>query len=452
MTENDQNETLSRPKILKAQLLKGPRQPLPNAYLLFEEALFPLLARYLHRQQIRFKASARLDGQKRVLYLSPDLEKSKKTLPRFVLTYLEELPRCQLFYQLSSKTGVKSETIKENRGFLVEYGFQHPLSAPEIIENLSAESLYFIFGDHQRPALVIDPAPILKNDCDLSKPESYIGLPQRALDPNTASKQPLHLKLRLTDDPHALKPIRALHLEGQEIIWLEKLWQRLPGPLLARLRWAGDQQNGFLLLPEDEDLALFPFAKPLQKIKDNLFLPLKQRLNPQLTQPQLDDVLDLVPEKITFLTRQWRFDIAEKDFQPLDKAIVAPTKTSITLKSSNPDQTFNFVWKNRDDAIKSDEPDIRKSPNSQETETAENRELAPLTITRSPENPKRNPNLNQTSPNLNSTTSTEILKEYALQLRRQNDFLGAATCFSLAEEPQPAAECYRLAALSLEQQ
>ncbi|MEA3348062.1 MAG: hypothetical protein U9Q39_03260 [Pseudomonadota bacterium] len=452
MTENNQNGTLSRPKILKAQLSKGSRQPLHNAYLLFEEALFPLLARYLHRQQIRFKASARLDGQKRVLYLCPDLEKNKKTLPRFVLTYLQELPRCQLFYQLSSKTGAKSETIKENRGFLVEYGFQHPLSVPEITDHLPVESLYFIFGDHQRPALVINPAPTLKNDCDLSKPESCIALPQRALDPDVASKQPLQLKLHLTDDPHALKPIRALHLEGQEIIWLEKLWQRLPAPLLARLRWAGDQKNGFLLLPEDEDLALFPFAKPLKKIKDNLYLPLKQRLNPELTHPQLDNVLDLVPERITFLTQQWRFDIAEKDFQPLDKAIIAPVKPSATLNFSNPDQTFDFIWGNRDDAINYDEPDIRKSPNSQETEAAKNREPSSLTITRSPENPKRNPNQNQVSPNLNSTTPTKILKEYALQLRRQNDFLGAATCFSLAEEPQPAAECYRLAALSLEQQ
>ena len=127
-------------------------------------------------------------------------------------------------------------------------------------------------------------------------------------------------------------------------------------------------------------------------------------------------------------------------------------KPSITLNFSNPDQAFDFVWENCDNTIKSDEPEIRKPSKSQEADAVEILEPSPLTITKRLEKQKRNPNQNQTSPNLNSITPTEILKEYALQLRRQNDFLGAATCFSLAEEPQPAAECYRLAALSLEQQ
>ncbi len=453
MTTNDQNEACTLPEILQAQLVKSPQQLLHSAYLLFAEALFPLLARYLRRQQIRFKASAPLNlqksVQKRVIFLCPDLEENKKTLPRFVLSYLQELPRCELFYQLYPTPGTNSKTTKESAIFLVEYGFQHPLPATEIAKHLPARNLHFMFGDRQRPTLVIDPIPPLTDDCDLSKPESYIEKLQGSLDPTATSAQAplLQLKLRLTNDPQALEPTRALYLESQEIKWLEALWQRLPGPLLARLRWAGDREHAILLLPEDETLSLFPFAEPLKKVKNNLFLPLKKRLSPQLTSPQLENTLALAPEKLTFITRQWRFDIAEKHFQPLDKMIIASTTTSTTLKFSDPEEPFDFVWLNRESMIEADETVEKNSPKSGTTETAD-REPSPLTITKS----KKNTSRAQVSQESNSTTPTEILKEYALLLRRQNDFLGAATCFSLAEEPLPAAECYRLAALSLEQQ
>ena len=236
MTTSDQNETCTLPEILKSQLFKGPRQPLHSAYLLFAEALFPLLARYLHRQQIRFKTSAPLNlqksTQKRVIFLSPNFAESKKTLPRFVLSYLQELPRCELFYRLSPAAGTNNETTKESASFLVEYGFQHPLPATEIANHLPDKNFYFMFGDRQRPALVIDPAPPLTDDCDLSKPESCIEKLQYSLDPTTTSTQPplLQLKLHLTGDPQALAPTRALYLESKEIKWLEALWQRLPGP------------------------------------------------------------------------------------------------------------------------------------------------------------------------------------------------------------------------------
>ena len=200
MTENDQNVALSLPETLKAQLFKGPRQPLHSAYLLFSEALLPLLIRYLQRRQIRFKVSAPLNLQKsapqRVIVLGPDFKEYKNTLPRFVLSYLQELPRCRVFYRLSPTTNNKSETPEENSGFLVEYGFQHPLSAIEIDHHLPAKALYFTFGDRLRPALVIDPAPTLSNNCDLSKPESCIGLPHRSLDPTEISAQPPFLHLR----------------------------------------------------------------------------------------------------------------------------------------------------------------------------------------------------------------------------------------------------------------
>ncbi len=449
MTTNDKDETCTLAEILKTQLFKSPRQPLHSAYLLFAKALFPLLARYLRRQQIRFKASAPLDMQKRVIFLCPDLEESKKTLPRFVLSYLQELPRCELFYQPSPPAGTNRETTNESAKLLVEYGFKHPLPATEIAQHLPTKSLYFMFGDQQRPALVIDPAPPLKDDCDLSKPESCIEKLEGSLEPTTTSTQPplLQLKLRLIDDPQAREPTRALYLESKELNWLETLWQRLPGPLLAGLRWAGDQTHGILLLPEDEELSLFPFAEPLKKVKSNLFVPLKQKLSLQLTDTQLESTLALAPEKLTFLTRQWRFDIAEKRFQPLNKMITASTATSTTLKFSDLEEPFDFVWQNHDNVIEADEIIEKDSLKSQATETAD-RKPSPLTITKS----QKNTNQAQIAQDSKSTTPTEILKKYALLLRRQNDFLGAATCFSLAEEPLPAAECYRLAALSLEQQ
>ena len=454
MTKSKQHEDFGIPEIIQVQLFKSSLQPLHSAYLLFAEALFPMIARYLRRQQISFKVSAPLNieknRQQRTLFLFPKRLESKKELPRFVLSYLQELPRCQLFYRLSLATGTNQENVKEGAGFMVEYGFQHPLPLPDIADHLQTKNLYFLFGDQQSPTLIFEPAPTLINEGAVTKPISCIKLPQQSIDTATDSDQepPLRLKLHLINDPQTLQPTQALYLKEKEISWLEILYQHLPGLLLARLRWAGDQKHGILLLPEDEELSLFPFGEPLKKIKNNLFLPLKLRLSPQLTNFQLEKTLILNPEKITFLTRKWRFDIVEKEFQPLDKMIFASIKTTAPLKFSEPDEPFNFIWQDYDEARASEEDNPTKSPKLQETKVGKDQEPSPLTITRRQEN--KTPN--QISKNIISAAPIELLQEYALRLRCQNDFLGAATCFSLAEEPQAAAECYRLAALALEQQ
>lgn len=440
---NEQDMALSLSEILKVQLFKTYLQPLKSACCLFNEALFPLIARYLQRQQIRFKVSAPLNlpnnKPKRVIFFGSDLEENRKTLPRFVISYLQELPHCQLFYRLCPVIETNQKDTNGDAIFMVEYGFQHPLSASEITNHLQDKTFYFIFSNRQHPALIIDPAPTLKNDCDLSKPISSIEKPQYSLDPTMASVLPplLQIKLRLIDDPHTLAPIQALYFTKQGLQWLETLLQHLPGPLLAHLRWAGDRKHGILLLPENKTLSLFPFAMPLKRIKTNLFIPLGQSLRPQLTNQQLDTTLDLAHEKLTFLTQELRFDIAENDFSPLDKTIIAAAPVSTTLEFSNPDEPFDFIWQNFN---------MQESDNL--SVAVPDKNAAPLTIT----SKKDNNNQNQISPGRDSNTPTEILKEYALLLRRQNDFLGAATCFSLAEKPLLAAECYRLAALTLEQQ
>ncbi len=438
MTKSKQNGSLTTSEILQTQLFNSSRPPLANAYLLCAETLLPLIARYLRRQQINFKVSQRLDTQKRLLFISQNLEDRKKTLPRFVLAYLEELPRCQLFYQYSPASTTKPGNGGNNCGFWVEYGFQHPLPATEIADHLQAKNLYFVFGNQQNPALIIDPVPILKNDCDFSKPQALIKKNQYSFTTADISDAALlQIRLRLVDDVQTNVAPQALHLEGKELRWLEKISRHLPGPLLSRLRWAGNREHTIILLPEEDNLSLFPFAEPLIKIKANLFVPLKQKLSPQLTGVQLEEALALAPEKLTFLTRKWRFDIAAKDFKPLDKMILTTPTENITLEFSAPDKPFDFSWFNKVE---------REIPTSQPTE-ASNHTPAPLTISKS------NKNEPQPSSNLNNPTDTptEILKTYALKLHRQNDFLGAATCFSLAEEPLPAAECYRLAALALEQ-
>ncbi|MCD6533747.1 MAG: hypothetical protein J7L25_06690 [Deltaproteobacteria bacterium] len=456
MTENkqnnDQNIAITQPEIFKAQLVKAPRQPLSSAYLLFAEALLPLITHYLQRQQIRFKVSTPLnpadEWQKRVIFFSPKLETGNKTVPRFILSYLQNLPHCRLFYRLCSVTGTNPDEVKENTGVLVEYGFQHPLMTPEIVNHLEAETLYLIFADSQRPTLIINPAPILKNDCDLSKPISLIKKTDYSLDPAALSAQAslLQINLRLIDDPYTPETTQALHFTSKELEWLEIILQHLPGPLLAHLRWIGDREHGILLLPEDETPALFPFAEPLKRVKKNLFLPLRQSLRPQLTNPQLDNALALIPEKLTFFTKQLRFDIAEKDFQPLTQMIIAAPTDSAPLRFSDRDEPFEFVWPNRVNLQNSDEAAAKELTKAPAADAA-NEQAAQLTISKNVESSDHSP-----TPTNTATTPTKILQEYALRLRRKNDFIGAATCFSLAEEPRLAAECYRLAALALEQQ
>ncbi|MBN2809409.1 MAG: hypothetical protein JXR80_07950 [Deltaproteobacteria bacterium] len=449
-----ENENWSRAQILQVQLLKRNRQPLNSAFLLCPEALLPLLARYLRRQQISFRISAPLAQQKRLLFFTQDRNDQKKSLPRFVLSYLQELSRCRLFYRCLPAADVSWGENSEAAVFLVEYGFQHPLPADEIADHLPGNSLYCLYGDPLIPALIIEPTPPFKNDCELTKSQAEIEQSQYSLPflKATAPTPILQLKLRLVDDSRQLGSTRALYLKDKEIKWLETLYQRLPGPLLARLLWAGNREHGLILVPEGENLALLPFAEPLKKFEDKLYLPLSQSFSPQLDKTQLENVLGLHPDRLTFITQKWRFDIAEKDFQPLAQMIMTTTPFAATLKFSTPDddftEAFTFSWKDHAKA-RENEIEAEDGPKSQaETRSAADCKPAPLTITRNPPAAGTIPETTHDP----TAPPTAILKEYALKLRRENDFLGAATCFSLADEALAAAECYRLAALACEQE
>ncbi len=149
MINSEEKRSFSITEIIQAQLFKRSYQPLQSACLLFTEALFPMITRYLQRQQINFKASSLLNmedsSRKRILFIYPHFNENKKNLPRFVLSYLQGLPYCQLFYQLSPASSANYDNVKEGAGFMVEYGFQHPLPVPDITEHLQTKNLYFIF-------------------------------------------------------------------------------------------------------------------------------------------------------------------------------------------------------------------------------------------------------------------------------------------------------------------
>lgn len=443
------------PELVQAELFKSSRQPLQQAYLVTAEALVPMITRFLRRQQLNFKVSSAFNIEKsrpkRLILISPDTSVGKKTVPGFILSYLQELPHCQLFYRLSLKGEKSSEKADQESGLLIEYGFQYPLPLSEIVDHLESNKLYLISGDRKTPALTIEPAPILKNESALNDSLSSIKKEVKSIvirDGDPEQNLSLQLNLELINEPQSNQTAQALYLKERELKWLEKIYKRLPAPLLAQLRWVGDLEHGILLLPEEEEFSLFPFGEPLKRVTNRLFLPLKQRLSPRLSNLQIEKKLELDPDKLTFLTRQWRFAIAEKDFQTLEKIVIAAPGETLNINFSDPETPFSFIWQNRNDNPKTSAAATIASPGADTVAYPKEPKPAPLTITRS----RENSNQEQPSAQNTATAPTEILKEYALKLRRQKDFLGAATCFSLAEESLAAAECFRLAALSLEQQ
>ncbi|NPA25865.1 MAG: hypothetical protein GXO34_08580 [Deltaproteobacteria bacterium] len=408
-----------------------------EAYLLLPAALLPFISRFLLRHAVDFRISPLLEGQLRLLYLRQrptanrlGRETINRSLPGFLLNYLHDLARCRLFLP----TG-KSAAAGHHIGTYREYG--SPVFP--IPEAASPEVLRLVPGRPEETLLEYSPPPLF------SAPETEIKI------------RPVHLsqpQLLATDDPRKLLPVplrlvtrhsppgsgpAALRLREREIVWLRKLASRLPGSLLGHLSWAGDRQNGFLLLPERTSYGFLPFGEPLRRVKENLFIPLDTAFTPQLTGPQLDEVLHLEPEFLTFLTRSQRFDLAEKSFRRLDRCLLAPPLDRCQIEfSAEPPIDFTVPL----DSYKADggQDPLSRAPRPETGKPA----AATRQVLHTPSPADR-----RDPPGKRSTINAR-LREEALRLRREGSHLEAAVCFSLAGEPGLSAECWRLAALELE--
>lgn len=237
----------------------------------------------------------------------------------------------------------------------------------------------------------------------------------------------LALALKLRPCP-AAGSCRALCCRGREITWLRRLCRRLPAKLFERIKAAGNQEIMFLLLPPGEGARFFPFSLRLKKMGERIFLPRDRAFSPALDPRLIEEKLELNAGQLCFISDNWRYDIEAGAFSPLSSGLLTRELPAVEIIAA-PLEGLEEVPQIQAAAVPEDLP---SPPASAETG-----------------GPSTTHQIRSPDPRQEPVEPKEILQEFAARLSREQDYLGAATCFSLAGDPRRAAECYRLAALNL---
>ena len=219
----------------------------------------------------------------------------------------------------------------------------------------------------------------------------------------------------------------ALFCQGREVSWLQRICRRLPANLFENLRVAGDGDHLFLLLPDHQGARFFPFARPLRLLGDKIFIPRDLKFSPQTPTETLEKLLAISPGNYCFVSRKWHYEIAAEAFKPLSANLFSDCLPPVKIIAAGPAelslQAPEDLWEDRKEQQDREQP--------------------------MPANPIIVQQSAASAPD--SASPQEQLLNFAARLSREKDFLGAATCFSLAGDQRRAAECYRLAALQLQQ-
>jgi len=419
---------------LKVPLKAGEPQSLMSAYALIPEKLFPLLSRFLLRHNLNFR-SAVLPGaafaEKYLVWLSCG-DKSPGPIPDFILAYIKNLPFCYLFQGFSS-LGKKSL-------FLCEYGFKHPFALVDLAAATAETGLYIKFAGERADNSIIRPVPEFLPESSVLQYE--VGFPLQQFDYVAQVKpEKLLLPLRFINySPGSSDFAPVLFLEGREIVWLKEMLYRLPGPLFTKIAWAGSQESLFLFFNDSAGISFFPFGQPFSEIASNLFIPADEKIVPQLEPELLLELFQVESDYFSFVTGSWRRDLPVSAKAPLRQLLTFASDIKVEFK---PDSNLDgFLW---------EDPLV---------ETVRDISLQPVKLPESPDDDlPAIPVSEQLASGTGVRTSGEgensavfirqTLKDYGVILRQQGDYLGAATCFSLAQESSAAADCYAAAALVL---
>ncbi len=415
---------------LKAPLQKGGPKALSTIYCLIAADLLPLVARFLVRHELNFEIAPLRCPDEREQYLLKLSQNEQRTapIPGFIPDYIGDLPFCHVFQAFSAPD---KEVL-----FLCEYGFRHPFELNEIIKSTTETGLYVSFAGKACENLIIKPLPSMRSGAALI--EYDLDLPLKQCDLiQSSDPEKLKIVLRLIDvKPAAGEPVDLLFLEKEEIFWLKELLFQLPDRLFNKIEWAGNQDHLFLFLTETAELSFFPFGQAFKKISDHLFIPLDKEIIPRLEARQLDDIFAVDSSNYAFITGNWRRDMPRSARQPLRQLLTFDKNIQVEFR---PDLSpVDFTWE--ETGLKTADPVLLPESDVEVKDRPAIPESARFAETNAPppaagvDNPQALANLN----------------EYAALLRRRGDFLGAATCFSLAGNNLAAADCYAAAARELE--
>ena len=417
---------------LKAPLKKSSPQSLSLAFCLIPKTLLPLLGRFLLRHELNFKISAlKLEEREAgyLLLITCRDRHSNSLIPDFVLAYIDNLPSCHVFQGFGEwRKGVI---------FLCEYGFNHPFDLDELVAKTSETGLYLSFGRKRSSNLIIRPLPELRADNSILEYSADFPLKYYDYVPGDEPES-LQIDLRLIDiEPDVSASAAAIFLEKSEILWLKELLYHLPARLFEKIEWIGNQDYLFLFFTDAESISFFPFGRGFRRVTENLFIPSDQEIIPRLEEKQLDEIFCIESEHYVFVTREWRRNLPKVGAAPLQQLLTIDNDIKVEFRPDlNP---LEFVW---EEPALEDEAEVLIPP-PELPESIGEKPAIPVAAQFEPVTTGGRKN------GEDPVTIEKKLKEYATLLRRQGDFLGAATCFSLADESLAAADCYAEAARKL---
>ncbi len=419
---------------LKVPLKECEPQSLMSAYALIPKKMFPLLSRFLLRHNLNFKL-ATLPGEefaeKYLIRLNCG-EKSSEPIPNFILSYIKNLPFSHLFQGFA---GPEKKSL-----FLCEYGFKHPFDLAELVAEIAAAGLYISFAEERSCNSVIRPVPEFFPESSVLQYE--VDFPLQQFDFMAQVKpEKLMLSLKFVDCNANLSSFApVLFLEGREILWLKEMLYRLPGPLFTKVEWVGNQESLFLFFNDSVGSSFFPFGQPFWEITPNIFIPADKDIVPHLEPEQLQELFQVESDHYVFITNAWRRDLPVSVKAPLQELLMLAGNVKIEFKSNS--DLDGFLWE--DFAVEMAE-DISR-PAVEPSGITGNMPVIP--VSEQLTNGGGVKTLGEGGDN-NTAFINNSLNEYGVFLRQQGDFLGAATCFSLAKENLAAADCYAEAALAL---
>jgi hypothetical protein len=323
--------------LARMELLRDPRPARPTrAFALMTPRLFPLALRYLSGHHMRTRAARLRDGDGRGWVLADFAPRNGDgaPVPDFVRSFLEKLPRCAVLTEAD---------IRADGLVLVGVGTRFPL--PDIRGALPADGLSLFPADPQFPALTLSPAPVfLDGDALLSLEHDREYRTASAAD--GAAPETVRVPLRLVPDPHRTRPLpEALVLRTEELAWLYRMVNRLPGAAFADYALCVGNTHG-VLMGERGVVEGIPFGRPLRRHRGgSLFLPLGTRLTPEVGWPVLSEVLELRDGVSTFLLPDLRIDVPEAEFFPLSRLLVAePGRPRLALEIRPPARLPELKW------------------------------------------------------------------------------------------------------------
>jgi hypothetical protein len=418
---------------------------LATAYALVDRSLYAVLARYFRAHHLRYRlARLQRDGRELILFqIQPNPETAaERVIPPFILAYLRRMPRVTVLRDVSPG---------ERNTILLQWRRRYPLHLPHISGTFASESMVILTGD-EYGNMQVHPMPLFLDGDRLTDVYTDQGN-GRQLAPQPADDVPaLRLPILLRPDPGPIPPVAALILTGQEVGWVRQLLYRLPGDAFAQYRICQGKDRS-ILVGESLPIEGIPFGLPLRRLADTeLFLPLRSRFVPALPWPILRQALDVQTGVYTFLTKEYRLDVAEEDFQPLSRTVMAQQR-GMTLQVKPPATLPSLEWQPRRPARGEKLPSERPAEEETPPEKApwwdrwfggagEGEEDA-----MKPRPPAETLDVSESAPAPVVVSEEgdvdDYLREQAQQYEETGDMLAAALCYELMDDEANSSRCYQ---------